>query len=58
MGGRIPEQIKREVIRKWLLGEKRDKIAADLDIGDGTVSEIMKLYSQKDSSSCHKGSSN
>jgi hypothetical protein len=49
MGGRIPEQIKREVIRKWLLGEKRDKIAADLDIGDGTVSEIMKLYSQKDS---------
>jgi hypothetical protein len=49
MGGRIPEQIRREVIQKWLLGEKRHNIAADLDIGDGTVSEIMKLYSQKDS---------
>jgi hypothetical protein len=49
MGGRIPEQIKREVIRKWLLGEKRDEIATDLEIGKGTVSEIMKIYSQKDS---------
>jgi hypothetical protein len=49
MGGRIPEQIKGEVIRKWLLGAKRDKIPGDLDIGRGTVSEIISQYSLKDS---------
>ena len=49
MGGRIPEQIKGEVIRKWLLGVKRGKIAGDLDIGKGTVSEIIIQYSRKDS---------
>jgi cell division protein FtsL len=49
MGGRIPEQIKREVLKKWLLGERRNKIATDLDVGDGIVSEIIKLYSEKDS---------
>ena len=49
MGGRIPEQIKGEVMRKWLLGAKQDKIAGDLDIGKGTVSEIINRYSLKDS---------
>jgi hypothetical protein len=49
MGGRIPEQIKGEVMGKWLLGAKRDKIAGDLDIGKGTVSEIINQYSLKDS---------
>lgn len=49
MGGKIPEQIKEEVIRKWLMGVTRDNIARDLDIGKGTVSEIVYSYSLKDS---------
>ena len=49
MGGRIPEQIRRDVIRKWLLGLKRDGIAKETNIGKGTVSEIISQYSSKDS---------
>jgi hypothetical protein len=49
MGGRIPEQIRRDVIRKWLLGLKRDVIAKETNIGKGTVSEIISQYSSKDS---------
>lgn len=49
MGGKIPGQIKEEVIRKWLMGVTRDNIARDLDIGKGTVSEIVNSYSLKDS---------
>jgi hypothetical protein len=49
MGGRIPEQIRRDVIRKWLLGMKRDGIAKETNIGKGTVSEIISQYSPKDS---------
>jgi hypothetical protein len=49
MGGRIPEQIRRDVIQKWLLGLKRDVIAKETNIGKGTVSEIISQYSSKDS---------
>jgi hypothetical protein len=49
MGGRIPEQIRRDVIRKWLLGLRRDMIAKETNIGKGTVSEIISQYSYKDS---------
>ena len=49
MGGRIPEQIRRDVIRKWLLGLRRDMIAKETNIGKGTVSEIISQYSSKDS---------
>jgi hypothetical protein len=49
MGGRIPEQIRRDVIRRWLLGVKRDGIAKETNIGKGTVSEIISQYSSKDS---------
>ena len=49
MGGRIPEQIRRDVIRKWLLGVKRDGISKETNIGKGTVSEIISQYSSKDS---------
>jgi hypothetical protein len=49
MGGSIPEQIRRDVIRKWLLGLKRDEIAKETNIGKGTVSEIIGQYSSKDS---------
>jgi hypothetical protein len=48
MGGRIPEQIRRDVLRKWLLGYKRDVIADEIGIGDVTVSEIVRQYSLKD----------
>jgi hypothetical protein len=37
----IEEVIKRRVIQEWLSGEARDKIAADNNIGAGTVSAII-----------------
>jgi flagellar motility protein MotE (MotC chaperone) len=49
MGGRIPEQIRRDVVRKWLLGVKRDGTAKETNIGKGTVSEIISQHSSKDS---------
>src|SRR5919112_3380944 len=49
MGGRVPEQIRRDVIRKWLLDLRRDVIAKETNIGKGTVSEIISQYSSKDS---------
>jgi|Kansoi300Nextera_1026150.scaffolds.fasta_scaffold16782_2 hypothetical protein len=33
--------IKEEVIRKWLNGEQRDKIASDISLGAGTVTNII-----------------
>lgn len=41
MGGRIPQPVKMEVIRKWLRGYSRDDIAKDSGIGAGTVSGII-----------------
>ena len=40
----IEETIKRRVIQQWLSGESRDKIAADNNIGAGTVSAIIDDY--------------
>ena len=37
----VDEIIKRRVIQDWLSGEARDKIAADNNIGSGTVSNIV-----------------
>jgi DNA-binding CsgD family transcriptional regulator len=37
MGGKIPKEIRLEVIRKWLEGKSRDLIAYQLHIGAGTV---------------------
>ena len=42
----IDEIIKRRVVQQWLTGEARDEIASDLQIGSGTVSNIVSL-SQK-----------
>ena len=42
MGGKIPESIRRDVIRQWLEGLPRQQIAKDNHIGTGTVSEIIK----------------
>ena len=48
MGSKIPREIRLEVIRKWLEGKTRDLIAGELEIGSGTVSEIIKEYRRGD----------
>ena len=49
MGGKIPEPIRRKVLRQWLEGTPRRQIAIDNQIGTGTVSEIIKAIKEKDS---------
>jgi DNA-binding CsgD family transcriptional regulator len=41
MGGKIPQPVRLEVIKKWLQGYSRDEIAKDTMIGAGTVSGII-----------------
>src|ERR1044072_4149423 len=48
MGSKIPREIRLEVIRKWLEGKTRDLITYELEIGAGTVSEIVKEYRRGD----------
>jgi transcriptional regulator with XRE-family HTH domain len=48
MGSKIPREIRLEVIRKWLEGKTRDQIAHELEIGAGTVSDIVKEYRRGD----------
>jgi hypothetical protein len=40
----INEIIRRRVVQQWLSGEARDKIASDLQIGSGTVSNIISDF--------------
>jgi transcriptional regulator with XRE-family HTH domain len=42
MGGKIPRPIRIQVIRLWLEGISRDKIAEELDISTGAVSGVIK----------------
>jgi hypothetical protein len=49
MGGKIPEPIRRKVLRQWLEGTPRRQIARENQIGTGTVSEIIKAIKEKDS---------
>ena len=42
MGGKIPNIIRRRVIKQWLYGFPRDQIAKGNQIGAGTVSKIIK----------------
>lgn len=49
MGGKIPESIRRQVLRQWLEGLTRLQIARDNQIGTGTVSEIIKETKATDS---------
>ena len=49
MGGKIPEPIRRKVLREWLEGNPRRQIARDNQIGTGTVSEIIKTIGDIDS---------
>jgi hypothetical protein len=44
---KIPEPIRRDVIRQWLEGVPRDQIARENQIGTGTVSEIIKSIKEK-----------
>jgi len=48
MGGKIPQPLRLEVIRKWLQGYSRDEIAKDTRIGAGTVSGIIQQCRQDD----------
>ncbi|HKG31303.1 MAG TPA: hypothetical protein VKA91_08530 [Nitrososphaeraceae archaeon] len=38
----MAEHIKGEAVRKWLSGEQRDKIASDISMGAGTVTNIFR----------------
>jgi hypothetical protein len=40
----IDEIIKRRIIQQWISGESRDKIAAENNIGSGTVTSIVSNY--------------
>jgi hypothetical protein len=40
----VPTHIKEEAIRKWLNGEQRDKIASDISLGAGTVTNIISQW--------------
>jgi transcriptional regulator with XRE-family HTH domain/predicted DNA-binding protein YlxM (UPF0122 family) len=42
MGGKIPRPTRIQVIRLWLEGISRDKIAEELDISTGAVSGVIK----------------
>jgi hypothetical protein len=44
MPAAIDESIKRKVIQQWISGESRDKIAAENNIGAGTVTNIISNY--------------
>jgi hypothetical protein len=44
MGGKIPRPIRLQVIRAWLEGKSRDKIAQELEISTGAVSSIIEDF--------------
>jgi hypothetical protein len=44
MPAAIDTQVKKQVIHQWLIGDSRDKIAADNKIGAGTVSNIINEW--------------
>ena len=47
MRQQVPTHIKEEVIRKWLSGEQRDKIASDISMGAGTVTNIISKWKEE-----------
>ena len=44
MPAAIDTQVKKQVINQWLTGDSRDRIAADYNIGAGTVSNIINEW--------------
>ena len=49
MTSKIPKVVRDKVVTAWLQGLARDKIAENNDIGDGTVTEIIKEYRENNS---------
>src|SRR5215217_8809772 len=47
MRQQVPTHIKEEVIRKWLSGKQRDKIASDISMGAGTVTNIISQWKEE-----------
>jgi hypothetical protein len=47
MRQQVPTHIKEEVIRKWPSGEQRDKIASDISMGAGTVTNIISEWKEE-----------
>ena len=47
MRQQVPINIKEQVIRKWLSGEQRDKIASDISLGAGTVTNIISEWKEE-----------
>ena len=47
MRQKVPEHIKGEAVRKWLIGEQRDKIASDISMGAGTVTNIISEWKEE-----------
>jgi hypothetical protein len=43
----VSNHIKKEAIRKWLNGEQRDKIASDISLGAGTVTNIISQWKEE-----------
>jgi transcriptional regulator with XRE-family HTH domain len=48
MGGKIPRPIRVQVIRAWLDGKSRDKIAEELQISTGAVSGVIEDFRRDD----------
>jgi len=47
MPAAIDPVIKKQVVKQWLSGDSRDKIAADNNIGTGTVSNIIDEWKKR-----------
>jgi 5'-3' exonuclease len=47
MPATIDPEVKKQVIKEWLSGDSRDKIAADNGIGAGTVSNIIDQWKKE-----------
>jgi hypothetical protein len=43
----VSTHIKEEIIRKWLSGEQSDKIASDIPMGAGTVTNIISEWKEE-----------
>ena len=47
MSTAIDPVIKKQVVKQWLSGDSRDRIAADKGIGAGTVSNIIDEWKKR-----------
>jgi hypothetical protein len=47
MGIKIPEHIRSAIIDAWLRGETRDHIAAEVQVAEGTVSNVIEEWQNR-----------